>query len=217
MAGPTTRLRQALYLGYDRLMDRPLNAMEPHYIPVIARREGGDGSPYGYIRNMKSPNEAYNQRYARVLHDLSGRRVIASEDAVVDHEATRRDINKNNAYILLKSGNLENERFEIVTNVDMTQISMALMENARRDIHAASGIPQEFVGAQRARASPVSRSIRWSTRAAKCSGHSCATTRKRAGAPPSASSTWSSRTCTGRRMLKCASTRRWPKDRRPCS
>ena len=149
VVGPSTTLRQAFYLGHEKILDRPLSGQEPHYIPVFARREGGDGSPYGYIRSMKSPQEAYNQRYARVLHDLLARRVLASENAVVDHAQAKRDVNRANAYIQLKgnTGATGTERFEILTNTDMTQFSMALMETAKADIHAASGIPREFVGA----------------------------------------------------------------------
>ena len=143
---PTTKLRQGLYLGPHRLRDRALKGNRCHYVPVVWSLEGGDGSPYGIIRHMVSPQESYNARYSRVLHDLSARRVIASEDAVEDHDRTAREINRPDAYIKLRTSRTPQSVFEVIQNTDVTPVTLQLMETARGDIEAATGLFSTFQG-----------------------------------------------------------------------
>ena len=101
--GPSMRYRQAYYLGPHRLGDHELEIDDWHYIPFICRREDGDGSVYGYIRNMKSPQESINARHSRALYDMSARKVLVDDDAVDDHQQTAEEVARSDAYITLKA------------------------------------------------------------------------------------------------------------------
>ena len=145
--GPSKKLRQALYLGPHRLLDRPMKGRTPHYFPIVYELEGGDGSPYGLVRAMKSPQESYNARRSRILHDLSARRVVASGNAVDNHLAAAEEVSRPDAYIQLSDDYDNNrDRFEIMESVDTSPISFNLMQADVIDIEAASGVSKEFKG-----------------------------------------------------------------------
>ena len=145
--GPSKKLRQAFYLGPHRLKDRPIQGRTPHYIPVIYALEGGDGSPYGLVRAMKSPQESYNARRTRILHDLSARRVVASGNAVDDHDRAAEEVGRPDAYIQLSDDfDRQKDLFEVQENVDTSPISFSLMQADVMDIEAASGVSKEFKG-----------------------------------------------------------------------
>lgn len=145
-SGPSTRMRQAFYIGPTRLTDVPIASREYHYVPVVMDLEGGDGTPYGFVRHMRSPQESYNARYSRVLHDLSARRVILSEDAVENHEQTAREVNRADAYIRLRTARAPNSVFEILANTDASAETFRLLETSRSDIEAATGLFSTFQG-----------------------------------------------------------------------
>jgi hypothetical protein len=48
-----------------------------------------DGDRYGFIRNLKGPQDEINQRRSKGLHLFNSRRIIAGEDAVKDIEKLR--------------------------------------------------------------------------------------------------------------------------------
>ena len=146
--GPSKRLRQGFYLGPHRLLDRPMKGMTPHYLPIVYELEGGDGSPYGLVRAMKSPQESYNARRSRLLHDLSARRVVASGNAVDDHAAAADEVARPDAYIQLSDDfNKDSDLFEILENTETSPITFNLMQQDITDIEGASGINPEFKGA----------------------------------------------------------------------
>ena len=146
VVGPTWRLRQAFYLGPHRLRDRPMASRDYPYVPFVTYRQGGDRTPYGLVRAMLSPQEAYNARYSRVLHDLSSRRVIVSDDAVNDHAQTAAEINRPDSYIILNADRGPNSIFEFAPNTETSAISMNLMTRAANDMQVATGIFPEFRG-----------------------------------------------------------------------
>ena len=148
--GPSMRYRQAYYLGPHKIGDRELEINDWHYIPFICRREDGDGSVYGYIRNMKSPQEAINARHSRTLYDMSARKVLIDEDAVDDHQQTAEEIARSDAYITLKSDRTHPEGLRLVPNTDMTALTFELLQMSKQDIADTTGwkmdVPfQEFV------------------------------------------------------------------------
>ena len=137
--GPSMRHRQAYYLGPHKLGDRELEIDDWHYIPFICRREDGDGSVYGYIRNMKSAQESINARHSRALYDMSARKVLIDEDAVDDHQQTAEEIARSDAYITLKSDRTHPEGLRIVPNTDMTALTFELLQESKQNISDATG------------------------------------------------------------------------------
>ena len=137
--GPSMRYRQAYYLGPHKLGDHELEIDDWHYIPFICRREDGDGSVYGYIRNMKSPQESINARHSRALYDMSARKVLIDEDAVDDHQQTADEVARSDAYITLKADRSHPEGLRIVPNTDMTAMTFELLQESKRNIADATG------------------------------------------------------------------------------
>lgn len=50
-----------------------------------------DGDRYGFVRNMKSPQDEYNSRRSKALHILQSRRLLLQKGSVEDVETARRE------------------------------------------------------------------------------------------------------------------------------
>lgn len=144
--GPTTRWRQAFYCGPTRLKDRALKYNQPHYIPFVCFRRDTDGSVYGLIRRQRSPQESVNARHSRVLYDLSAQKVFIDEDAVEDHDGTADEVNRANAYVILKQDRRNDQGFTLVPSTDTSPITLQLLEQSKGDIFSVTGLYPEFQG-----------------------------------------------------------------------
>ena len=144
--GPTTKWRQAIYVGPHRLSDILLATNEPHYIPFVGYREDGDGSVYGIIRSQKSPQEGYNARHSRELYNLSSRRAMIDEDAVDDHDETRHELSRSDGYIIMKTDRRRDNALEIGDNVETSQVNLALMQEYKAGVSDSTGLHPEFKG-----------------------------------------------------------------------
>lgn len=144
--GTTHDWRQAYYVGPTRLHDRALAVNRPHYIPFVCYRRDADGAPYGLIRRMRSPQEAVNARYARMLYDLSSQKVFVDDDAVEDHDQTAREINKARAYVVMKPDRRGEQGITLVPPTDSTPIAFQLLQEAKQNIFDVTGLHPEFQG-----------------------------------------------------------------------
>ena len=145
--GPVENVRQAYYLGPHRLSDIQTATNEFHYIPFVGRRKRGDGTPYGYILPMLSPQDAYNMRHSRALYDTSARQTIIDEDAVEDHEETAAELGRIDAYVQLKAERRRDQPIEVKRMTDMTPVTFQLMEEARNNFWDVTPLSREFGGA----------------------------------------------------------------------
>lgn len=146
--GVTMKLRQAFYAGPHRLYDEWIEDNLPHYIPIVAKRKDSDRSPYGLIRPMKTNQEAINARYSRILNDQSARRVVVDEDAVEDHDETRAEVGRPDAYLVLKKDRMRAEGFKILENVEQTPMAFQMLQEGKRNISDVTGIYPDFQGQQ---------------------------------------------------------------------
>ena len=144
--GPTTRWRQAFYIGPTRMRDRQLKYNSPHYIPMVCFRRDTDGSVYGLIRRQRSPQESVNARHSRVLYDLSAQKVFIDEDAVDDHDQTSEEVNRANAYVVLRQDRRNDQGFTLVPSTDTSPITLQLLEQSKGDIFSVTGLYPEFQG-----------------------------------------------------------------------
>lgn len=144
--GPCENVRQAYYLGPHRLSDIQTATNEFHYIPFVGRRKRGDGTPYGYILPMISPQDAYNARHSRALYDTSARRTIIDEDAVDDHEETAAELGRIDAYITLRNERRRDDPIQVDRMTDMTAVTFQLMEEARNNFWDVTPLSREFAG-----------------------------------------------------------------------
>lgn len=63
-----------------------------------------DGDRYGFIRNMKGPQDEINQRRSKALHISNSRRLIVDKGAVDDIEITRREWGRPDGIIEVNPG-----------------------------------------------------------------------------------------------------------------
>jgi hypothetical protein len=86
----------AFYVG-DTLLDEGGSPFRdergktfPRFIMISAAIDH-DGDRYGFVRNMKGPQDEINQRRSKALHISNARRLILEKGAVDDIEITRRE------------------------------------------------------------------------------------------------------------------------------
>lgn len=63
-----------------------------------------DGDRYGFVRNLKSPQDEVNHRRSKALHLLNSRRVVSEKGAVDDVEVARREWAKPDGWVETNPG-----------------------------------------------------------------------------------------------------------------
>jgi hypothetical protein len=63
-----------------------------------------DGDRYGFVRNLKSPQDEVNHRRSKALHLLNSRRVVSEKGAVDDIETARREWAKPDGWVETNPG-----------------------------------------------------------------------------------------------------------------
>lgn len=149
------KVRLSMWLGPHRVSDEPSpykhNAFP--YIPVWGFREDRTGTPYGMIRGMLSPQDEINARRSKMLWLLNARRVVTDNDAVIDHEETRDEVGRPDAYIKLNPGRRPDSRFEVEDGGQLAAQQFQVLEAAKTEIQQASGVFQSMLGDARGGAS----------------------------------------------------------------
>lgn len=90
--GITSQVRRALYAGPYRMFDEGTTKRSFPYIPFFAFRDDDDGSPYGLIDGMISPQDEYNERRLRIQWMLKARQTQMDSDALDTKYNTIADI-----------------------------------------------------------------------------------------------------------------------------
>lgn len=78
----TRQIRMALFAGPHRLIDVGTTRRSFPYVPFFAFRDDADGSPYGLIEGMISPQDEYNERRQMVNWMLKARQLVMDSDAL---------------------------------------------------------------------------------------------------------------------------------------
>lgn len=114
-----------------------------------------EGDRYGFIRNMKSPQDEVNHHKSKAIHILSSRKVIAEAGAVDDVNAAKAEWAKADGWIVKNRGfELEQENRE----VDF-QGQMLFLEKAEREISTLAPDPASLVGEGSAKLAQSGRAI----------------------------------------------------------
>ncbi|GAA0236033.1 hypothetical protein LNAOJCKE_0945 [Methylorubrum aminovorans] len=90
-----------------------------------------DGDRYGFVRNMKSPQDEINHRRSKLLHILNTNQVIYEEGAVDDIEESRRQLARPDGAIKVNPGQ---PRFEIRDLQIQLQGQAQLLQEAKAEI-----------------------------------------------------------------------------------
>lgn len=91
-----------------------------------------DGDRYGFVRNLKSPQDEVNHRRSKALHILNSRRLIAEKGAVDDVETTRKEWARPDGLIEVNPGlklEPDNQQADFAGQLEMLQEAKNEIEN----------------------------------------------------------------------------------------
>ena len=144
--GRTSQWRQTFIVANRKLADHPLALNRPHYIPMVAYRKDNNGAPYGLVRRMRGPQDAYNARNTRIIWDTMNRTYLVDEDAVDNVEETARQLNKPVSAIPLKADRRSEAGISKLPGAETTAYTMQMMQESKVNIYDVTGLRPEFMG-----------------------------------------------------------------------
>lgn len=100
-----------------------------------------DNNRYGDVRQMISPQDEINKRRSKALHLLNSQKIVADMGAVVDVEATRREMAKPDGYAEVMPGS----RFDVIEQQALVAGQFQLLQEAKAEIDA-SGVDPALSG-----------------------------------------------------------------------
>ncbi len=144
------KMRLSWWVGPHRIMDSPSPYAHNRfpYVPFFGKREDRTGVPYGLIRPMMSPQDEINARKSKMMWLLSAKRVIADEDAVLDHEAAAEEVSRPDAYIKLNRNRLNKTEtaFRVENDLALNSAQMQALEVAKLEVQDVAGVYQQMLG-----------------------------------------------------------------------
>lgn len=90
-----------------------------------------DDDRYGFVRDLKSPQDEINRRRSKALHALNSRKIRASRGAVDDVEVARREEARPDGFIELNSAEA---KYEVEQGQVDFQGNMAFLTDAKQEI-----------------------------------------------------------------------------------
>ncbi len=143
-----SEMRLAYFIGPLCLADVPT----PHpfrdfpYVPFWGILEGRTGIPYGLIRRMRPMQDEVNARSSKMLWALSARRVTVDPGAVLDHEQTRLEVARPDAYILLNPKRLPHEQLKVDDNMQIADQQFKVLQDRIQRLQDVGGVYQSMLG-----------------------------------------------------------------------
>lgn len=130
----------------------PYRDNEYPFIPFWAYLKDKDGSPYGFIRQHRDPQDEINKRRSKAMHLLNSRQVIATSNVIDKKENTWREVgdavNDPQGIIKLDAQALNaGGKFEIISPASIVDAQYRFEEEAKREIDEG-GVNRELQGLQ---------------------------------------------------------------------
>lgn len=145
-----SKVRLSWWIGPHRVADikTPYSHNLFPYVPFFGYREDRTGIPFGLIRSMKSPQQEFNARRAKLMWILSAKRTIIDADALDDgdHESVMMEIGRPDAYIKLNPHRQNKDAIRIDTDFGLANQQFEVMLDAKQNIQDAGGIYQSMMG-----------------------------------------------------------------------
>lgn len=145
------KMRMSWWLGPHRLVDIP--TPYPHqefpYVPFWGFREDRTGVPYGMIRAMRPLQDEVNARRARMLWQLSAKRVFIDEDATSDHGKLQREVARPDVYAKIntqKGKRAIGDMIKVEDNSSLTAQQFEVYADSKQTLQDAGGIYQQQLG-----------------------------------------------------------------------
>lgn len=148
-----SRMRRAYWLGPIMLHDGPTPHPHQHYpyVPLFGFREDMTGTPYGYVRSMKYPQDSLNSGQSKLRWGMSVVRVERTKGATEMTDAQlRRQIARPDADIVLSAAHMAQPgaRFDVKRDYTLTEQHFQLLQDNRLSIERVSMITSGFQGRQ---------------------------------------------------------------------
>lgn len=148
-----TRMRRSYWLGPHLLHDAPSPYRHSHfpYVPFWGFREDATGIPYGYVRDMKYPQDSLNSALSKLRWGMSVTRTERTKGAVTMTDAqVRRQAARPDSDFVLDQAHMAKAgaRFEIIRDYQLTDQHYQMLGENRESINRTSGITPSFQGGQ---------------------------------------------------------------------
>lgn len=149
---PMPKMRLSYWIGPNRLVDVP--SPMPHedfpYVPFWGYREDRTAIPYGHIRAMRPLQDEVNARRARMLWQLSARRLVADDDAFKDKRGVEAEIARPDAAIYLnpnrKNKGAIEQSFKVYDDFALNAQQMSAYQDAADKLQDVANVFQEQLG-----------------------------------------------------------------------
>ena len=146
-----SKVRRSYWLGRHCLYDGESPYKHSHfpYVPFIGFKENSSGVPFGYVRDMRFPQDSLNSGISKLRWAMSVVRVERTKGAVDMTDAQlRKQIAKPNSDIVLNPQHMaqQGSRFEVHRDYQLTDQHYQMLQDNRASIVAVSDITQGFMG-----------------------------------------------------------------------
>nr|WP_313379345.1 hypothetical protein [Moraxella sp.] len=146
-----SKVRRSYWLGRHCLYDGESPYKHSHfpYVPFIGFKEDLSGVPFGYVRDMRFPQDSLNSGISKLRWAMSVVRVERTKGAVDMTDAQlRKQIAKPNSDIVLNHQHMaqQGSRFEVHRDYQLTDQHYQMLQDNRASIVAVSDITQGFMG-----------------------------------------------------------------------
>lgn len=146
----TRQIRMALYAGPYRLQDIGTTKRNFPYVPFFAFRDDEDGSPYGLIEGMRSPQDEYNERRLRIQWLLKARQVLVDNDALDLEKNNWEDLANNvmrpDMLLVLNAGRRNVNAVNVASNLSLQKEQVDVMQDAKQLIQDVPGVYSSQLG-----------------------------------------------------------------------
>lgn len=144
------KVRRSYWLGRHCLYDGESPYKHGHfpYVPFFGFREDSTGVPFGYVRDMKYPQDSLNSGNSKLRWGMAVVRVERTKGAVDMTDAQlRRQVALPNSDIVLNAEAMKNGgRFEVKRDYQLTQQHYQMLQDNRATIERVSDITAGFMG-----------------------------------------------------------------------
>lgn len=146
----TMQVRKAIFAGPYRLTDEGTTKRNFPYVPFFAFRDDEDGSPYGLIEGMKSPQDEYNERRLRIQWLLKARQIQVDNDALDLTKNNWEDLANNamrpDMLLVLNAARRNNNAVKVENNLQLQQEQVVVMQDAKQLIQDVPGVYSSQLG-----------------------------------------------------------------------
>lgn len=141
-------MRCAMWTGNTLLQDvrSPYNHNRFPFIPVFCYRFKRNGLPYGYIRDIRSPQDDLNKRRNKSLFLLSASKILYEDGAVGNPAVFLEEYNRPDCVAQVEKGALSGQKIKIVDNVALSREHLEMARDSERFIHNIAGVSAEQQG-----------------------------------------------------------------------